>query len=164
MNLYSVYKFSPFFNSISHTFDKNIINQIKNKDFSKNLVNDVFLKFRKEFNLKDSLRLTKNHFFVFFTYNDIKNISASHKTLNNFSDLADALIEITFNEIFNQFSEQHKLEKNKISLICLGKLGFKELNASSDIDIIFLYLDNNPNNKLFEILKIFFYRNFKNSK
>ena len=46
--------------------------------------------------------------------------------------------------------------QKKISIICLGKLGFKELNASSDIDVVFLYLDNNPNNKLFEILKNFF--------
>ena len=42
MNLSLVYEFSPFFNSISHTFDKNIINQIKNNDFNKKLVNDVF--------------------------------------------------------------------------------------------------------------------------
>ena len=46
--------------------------------------------------------------------------------------------------------------KKKISIICLGKLGFEELNASSDIDVVFLYLDNNVNNKLFEILKNFF--------
>ena len=156
MNLSSVYKFSSFFNGISHTFDKNIIKQIKNKDFSKELVSDVFLKFRKEFNFKDSLRLTKNHFFVFFAYNDLENISSSDVTLKNYSCLADALIEITFNEIFNRFNNYHILDKKKISIICLGKLGFKELNASSDIDVVFLYLDNNPNNKLFEILKKFF--------
>ena len=45
---------------------------------------DVFLEFRKEFNFKDSLRLTKNHFFV-FAYNDLENISASDVTLKNFS-------------------------------------------------------------------------------
>ena len=156
MNLSSVYKFSPFFNGISHTFDIKIINQIKSIDFSKKLVNDVFLEFRKEFNFKDSLRLTKNHFFVFFTYNDLENISASGLTLKNFSELADALIEITFNEIFNQFNDAHILDKKKFSIICLGKLGFEELNASSDIDVVFLYLDNNVNNKLFEILKNFF--------
>lgn len=156
MNLSLVYKFSPFFNSISHTFDKNIIKQITSKDFSKKLVNNVFLEFRKEFNFKDSLRLTKNHFFVFFTHNDLVNISASGLTLKNFSDLADALIEITFNEIFNQFNEAHILDKKKFSIICLGKLGFEELNASSDIDVVFLYLDNKVNNKLFEILKNFF--------
>ena len=156
MNLSSVYKFSPFFNGISHTFDKNIIKQITSKDFSKKLVSDVFLEFRKEFNFKDSLRLTKNHFFVFFTYNDLENISTSGLTLKNFSGLADALIEITFNEIFNQFNDAHILDKKKFSIICLGKLGFEELNASSDIDVVFLYLDNNVNNKLFEILKNFF--------
>ena len=156
MNLSSVYKFSPFFNGISHTFDKNIIKQITSKDFTKKLVSDVFLEFRKEFNFKDSLRLTKNHFFVFFTYNDLENISASGLTLKNFSCLADALIEITFNEIFNQFNDAHILDKKKFSIICLGKLGFEELNASSDIDVVFLYLDNNVNNKLFEILKNFF--------
>jgi len=156
MNLSSVYKFSPFFNGISHTFDKNIIKQINSKDFSKKLVNDVFLKFSKKFNFKDSLRLTKNHFFVFLTYNDLENVSASDVTLKNFSCLADALIEITFNEIFNQFNNTHVLNKKKFIIICLGKLGFKELNASSDIDVVFLYLDNNPNNKLFEILKKFF--------
>ena len=156
MDFSSVYKFSPFFNGISHTFDKNIIKQIKNKGFSKKLIGDVFLEFRKEFNFKDSLRLTKNHFFLFFTYNDLENISASDLTLKNFSDLADALIDITFNDIFNQFNNAHRLDKKKFSIVCLGKLGFKELNASSDIDIVFLYLDNNPNNKLFEILKKFF--------
>ena len=156
MNLSSVYKFSPFFNGISHTFDKNIIKQITSKDFSKKLVSDIFLEFRKEFNFKDSLRLTKNHFFVFFTYNDLENISTSGLTLKNFSGLADALIEITFNEIFNQFNDAHILDKKKFSIICLGKLGFEELNASSDIDVVFLYLDNNVNNKLFEILKNFF--------
>ena len=156
MNLSSVYKFSPFFNGISHTFDKNIIKQITSKDFNKKLVSNVFLEFRKEFNFKDSLRLTKNHFFVFFTYNDLENISTSGLTLKNFSGLADALIEITFNEIFNQFNCTHKLDKKKFSIICLGKLGFEELNASSDIDVVFLYLDNNVNNKLFEILKNFF--------
>ena len=156
MNLSLVYEFSPFFNSISHTFDKNIINQIKNNDFNKKLVNDVFLEFRKEFDFKDSLRLTKNHFFVFFTYNDLENISATDVTVKNFSELADALIEITFTEIFNQCNDTHLIDKKKISIICLGKLGYKELNASSDIDIVFLYLDNNPNNKLFGILKNLF--------
>ena len=43
------------------------------------------------------------------------------------------------------------------------KTWIKELNASSDIDIVFLYLDNNPNNKLFGILKNFS-QNFKKSK
>ena len=156
MNLSLVYEFSPFFNGISHTFDKNIINQIKNNDFNKKLVNDVFLEFRKEFDFKDSLRLTKNHFFVFFTYNDLENISATDVTVKNFSELADALIEITFNEVFNQCNDTHLIDKKKISIICLGKLGYKELNASSDIDIVFLYLDNNPNNKLFGILKNLF--------
>ena len=47
MNLSSVYKFSSFFNGISHTFDKNIIKQITNKDFSKELVSDVFLNLEK---------------------------------------------------------------------------------------------------------------------
>ena len=48
------------------------------------------------------------------------------------------------------------IKKKKISIICLGKLGYKELNASSDIDIVFLYLDNNQNDKLFGILKNLF--------
>ena len=113
MNLSSVYNFSPFFNGISHTFDKNIIKQIKSNDFSKKLVIDVFLQFRKEFNFKDSLRLTKNHFFVFFAYNDLENISSSDVTLKNYSCLADALIEITFNEIFNRFNNYHILDKKK---------------------------------------------------
>ena len=100
----------------------------------------------------------------FFAYNDLENISTSDVTLKNFSCLADALIEITFNEIFNQFNDAHILDKKKISIICLGKLGFKELNASSDIDVVFLYLDNNPNNKLFEILKNFFTEISRSSK
>ena len=63
MNLSSVYKFSPFL-MVSHILLTKYNKANKSKDFSKKLVS-VFLEFRKEFNFKDSLRLTKKSFLFF---------------------------------------------------------------------------------------------------
>ncbi len=59
--------------------------------------------------------------------------------LEELSDLADALIEVALKIAYLKLKSEPK--KNGFCVVGLGKLGNRELNFSSDIDLIFIHRD-----------------------
>lgn len=58
------------------------------------------------------------------------------------SALADTLLQVTIETVWQQFPGRHKLGKAgqpRFAIIAYGKLGGKELGYGSDLDLIFLY-------------------------
>ncbi len=80
---------------------------------------------------------------------DIRNLGTIAEITEEISNLADAVLEyalgISKQELDNRFGiplerdEKGKATQAKFCIVSLGKLGSKELNYSSDIDLMFLY-------------------------
>ena len=60
------------------------------------------------------------------------------------SDLADAVLEVTLEAVWRQLPKRHR-ESPRFAVIAYGKLGGKELGYASDLDLIFLYEDDDEN-------------------
>lgn len=58
------------------------------------------------------------------------------------SDLADILIELTFETAWSEFAKQKQLsERPQLMIVAFGKLGGRELNYSSDVDLVYVAED-----------------------
>jgi len=83
---------------------------------------------------------------------DIRRLSTIAEITEEISNLADSILEfalkVAIQELDNRFGMPLELDENgrssraKFCIVALGKLGSKELNYSSDIDLLFLYSDN----------------------
>lgn len=83
---------------------------------------------------------------------DIRNISTLVEIMEELSHLADAVLEravsVARQELDNRYGPPQRVdEKGRAStadvcIVALGKLGSRELNYSSDIDLLFLYSDD----------------------
>jgi glutamate-ammonia-ligase adenylyltransferase len=57
-----------------------------------------------------------------------------------FADLADVLVAALLREVRKEFEAAHgKMPKGQVAVVALGKLGGREMTASSDLDLILLY-------------------------
>ncbi len=82
---------------------------------------------------------------------DIRNLGTIAEITEEISNLADAILEyalrIAMQQMENRFGSPFETDENgrskqsSICIVALGKLGSKELNYSSDIDLLFLYSD-----------------------
>ncbi len=80
---------------------------------------------------------------------DIRGLGTIAEITEEISNLADAILEFALNisrqELENRYGipleldEKDKAKPAKFCVVALGKLGSKELNYSSDIDLLFLY-------------------------
>ncbi len=80
---------------------------------------------------------------------DIRNLDTIAEITEEISNLADAILEYALRfarqELDNRFGnpleidEKGRAKQAKFCIVALGKLGSKELNYSSDIDLLFLY-------------------------
>ncbi len=83
---------------------------------------------------------------------DIRNLGTISETTEEISNLADAVLEyalrIARQELDNRFGapletdEKERAKTAEFCIVALGKLGSKELNYASDIDLLFLYSNN----------------------
>ncbi|MCW5960270.1 MAG: hypothetical protein KIS76_08915 [Pyrinomonadaceae bacterium] len=81
--------------------------------------------------------------------NDIRNLGTIAEITEEISNLADAILEyalrIALQELDNRYGspfetdENGKAKQSSICIAALGKLGSKELNYASDIDLLFIY-------------------------
>jgi len=67
-------------------------------------------------------------------------LSVEHVS-DRLSELADAVLDVTVRTVWKQFPKRHR-ETPRFSVIAYGKLGGKELGYASDLDLIFLYDDD----------------------
>lgn len=63
-------------------------------------------------------------------------------TTGQISDLADTIIQVVLESSNLDFKKKFHQSPPVISVIGLGKLGGRELNYSSDIDLLFIYVEN----------------------
>jgi glutamate-ammonia-ligase adenylyltransferase len=71
---------------------------------------------------------------------DVLQFADVSETTEDLSNLADAILNATWQAIRRQLSaERGAYENAEFSVIALGKLGGRELNYSSDIDLMFIY-------------------------
>jgi len=79
---------------------------------------------------------------------DVMGVAELAEVTEELSNLADAILDVTYSRIRMQLVAQHgepRLANGEVcgfSVISLGKLGGKELNYSSDIDLMFVYSGN----------------------
>lgn len=98
--------------------------------------------------LKSALRKFRNRFMLRVLWREIHKLADVRETLAQLSLLADRLLEVAMRAAEQKLQSRFGLVRNaggdKVSLVVLGmgKLGGRELNFSSDIDLIFCYPDD----------------------
>jgi len=70
---------------------------------------------------------------------DVLRFADLSETAEDLSNLADAILNVAWRAIRKELSREMGEIPNPFSVIALGKLGGKELNYSSDIDLMFVY-------------------------
>lgn len=74
---------------------------------------------------------------------DLLALSDLHAVMLRLSDLADAIVTVALQVV----SEHLQIPLEGFSVLALGKLGGRELNYSSDIDLLFLAASDTPGNQ-----------------
>ncbi len=72
--------------------------------------------------------------------NDLAGRLSVEHVSDRLSELADAVLDVTIETVWKQFAKRHR-EVPRFAAIAYGKLGGKELGYASDLDLIFLYDD-----------------------
>ena len=100
---------------------------------------------KDEQNLSDLLRQCRRREFVRIAWRDLSGWADLAETVSDLSSFADACIDQTLNILHRWQCSHYGVptapdgSKQDLIIIGLGKLGAKELNFSSDIDLIFAY-------------------------
>ncbi len=138
---------SKFLRKYPNIEQKALLNFNKVRDF-----NDIYSEIKDFINLNSSenefiknLRLFKIYEYTIIAANDLFYKKTVAEVTSHISSFAEAILQITYefcmNKMINIYgkpidNDNHPVE---FAIIGLGKLGGKELNFSSDIDIIFVY-------------------------
>ena len=91
------------------------------------------------------LRRFRNRYLLGLLWREIAGVTAVEETLTSLSDLADHLLDAAARYAQRRLQERFGLVRNargtpqSIVILGMGKLGGRELNFSSDVDLIFLY-------------------------
>ncbi|MGV3741733.1 MAG: bifunctional [glutamate--ammonia ligase]-adenylyl-L-tyrosine phosphorylase/[glutamate--ammonia-ligase] adenylyltransferase [Burkholderiaceae bacterium] len=72
---------------------------------------------------------------------DLEGSLSVERLADHLSALADALVDATLHAVWNTLANRHR-DKPRFAVIAYGKLGGKELGYASDLDIVFLYEDD----------------------
>jgi [glutamine synthetase] adenylyltransferase / [glutamine synthetase]-adenylyl-L-tyrosine phosphorylase len=78
-------------------------------------------------------------------FRDLTGYADLFETMSDLSALADACIDGVFSKLYDQFSLRYGIPKNQLGknqnivVVGLGKLGAKELNFSSDVDLMLAF-------------------------
>lgn len=119
------------FEALWLNFDNNSLND---KHGDNNHANENYTYDDINFNAK--LRKFRNAVMVRFIYQEVANILSLGDIVAQLSVFADFMINLAKN---------HHYQGNDLAIIAMGKLGAKELNLSSDIDLVFVQFGNESN-------------------
>ncbi len=90
----------------------------------------------------DRLRFLKQRWNLPIVMNDLAGYWPQEVVWRALSDLADALIELTLDVEWDEFAKQKGISKRPdFMVIGFGKLGGRELNYSSDVDLVYVVED-----------------------
>ena len=72
---------------------------------------------------------------------DVLRFADLSETTEDLSNLADAILNVTWRAVRRELARERArpTRQREFSVIALGKLGGRELNYSSDIDLMFVY-------------------------
>jgi glutamate-ammonia-ligase adenylyltransferase len=74
---------------------------------------------------------------------DLEGGLSVERLADHLSALADILVEATLGAVWHTIQNRHR-ENPRFAVIAYGKLGGKELGYASDLDVVFLYEDDDP--------------------
>lgn len=103
--------------------------------------------------LRKSLREMREHFFAISLIRDLNNLCDLTEVFDTHTNLAEIALEISYEYHLNELTKEYGKPLNKkgkiqnLIVVGMGKLGGKELNPSSDIDLVFLYDEQGQTNK-----------------
>ncbi|MEW9799684.1 bifunctional [glutamate--ammonia ligase]-adenylyl-L-tyrosine phosphorylase/[glutamate--ammonia-ligase] adenylyltransferase [Alteromonas nitratireducens] len=108
------------------------------------LVRDRVGQAENEDELMRQLRLTRHYFMTAIAVQDLQNAQPVTDSLRQVSELADALIVAAYDWLYHNLADRYGYPDGPegpqpMYILAMGKLGGKELNFSSDIDLIFTY-------------------------
>ncbi|RDH81550.1 MAG: bifunctional [glutamate--ammonia ligase]-adenylyl-L-tyrosine phosphorylase/[glutamate--ammonia-ligase] adenylyltransferase [endosymbiont of Galathealinum brachiosum] len=95
--------------------------------------------------LMKQLRLFRAQQMLRIAWRDLADSANTKETLCNLTDLAESLVDITLETLYQDQCEQlgvpfnSREEQQRLVILGMGKLGGYELNFSSDIDLIFCF-------------------------
>jgi len=161
--LVEIASFSPFLVGIiaknpdyflNFLLKKNNLNIVKNKkDFLLSL--EKFCSNVTELSeFKKKLRYVKQQEFLRIGVQDICKLVSLESTTFQLSDLAAAFLEYSIRWLQKNLFKH--IDLSSIIILGMGKLAGKDLNFSSDIDLIYFYTNTNNSNKLKHIYINFF--------
>ena len=119
---------------------------------------ESFIKDRSIDNLNDlkkSLRAMREQFFSISLIRDLNNLCDLSEVFDTHTNLAEIALEISYKYHLKELTKEYGKplnengKKQNLIIIGMGKLGGKELNPSSDIDLVFLYDEQGQTNKKF---------------
>ena len=97
--------------------------------------------------LMHALRRLRQREMVRITWRDLAGLAGVEQVLHELSDFAEAMIVQTLDHLYRQTTETLGTPVNaegdpqQMLVLAMGKLGGRELNFSSDIDLIFTYAE-----------------------
>lgn len=96
--------------------------------------------------LKTQLRRLRREQMVRIAVRDLAGLAELHETMRDVSDLADGLVSGALDWWYQRFVQrfgrpigEESRQAQQMVILGMGKLGGRELNFSSDIDLIYLY-------------------------
>ncbi|MGA7180946.1 MAG: bifunctional [glutamate--ammonia ligase]-adenylyl-L-tyrosine phosphorylase/[glutamate--ammonia-ligase] adenylyltransferase [Thiobacillaceae bacterium] len=98
-----------------------------------------------ETHLKSRLRQLRNQVWTVTAARDLAGLANLDEVTGTFSDLAETTVQAAVQFHHGDLAEQYGQPRNAdgsimdLAVVAMGKLGGRELNVSSDIDLIFLY-------------------------
>ena len=98
--------------------------------------------------IKRRLRKFRSRWLLQVLYGEISGLASLNDTLRALSDLADAMIEASASYATREMRKRFGTPRNDtgeeipLVVLAMGKLGGRELNFSSDVDLIFLYSED----------------------
>ena len=99
--------------------------------------------------LQRALRRLRNRWQFGFVWRHLLRLASFEETVGGLSDLADALIGAALGWVERSEAERHgeplgasSDEPQRLAVLALGKLGGRELNLSSDVDLIFTFAED----------------------
>lgn len=95
--------------------------------------------FLKIFPFEEAVRLFKNYATFRIGLKNLHGSSDLIQTLGELSNLAEIILYQSVLYFKNKIEAEKNIDAGPISIILLGKLGGRELNIGSDLDIIFIY-------------------------
>lgn len=95
--------------------------------------------------LSERLRRFRRREMVRIAWRDLAGLASLEETLASLTDLADAAVDLSLRELYEWQCRRFGTPRNdqgepqRLITLGMGKLGGRELNYSSDIDLIFVY-------------------------